>query len=93
MSDHPGIADKCGQLRNDGLGRRRLGELGQRDPGEALYHRRDLAIAGDERYEPLADPGGEIEPNRTDLEEAVGQRIEAGGLDVERYEVDVDCAF
>lgn len=63
------------------------------DTGEARDPRREGPFRVDERREPLADGDAaialEADARRSDLDDAVGAGIEPGGLEVERYEVDV----
>ena len=83
---------RAGDERRDAarhrLERRRAGEIAVADAGETADRRADADAGIDERAEALAERRRavllEMHANRADLDDAVGLRVEPGGLDVER---------
>ena len=84
----------CDERRDapdDRLECRRADEVAVTDPGEARDRRADVDAGVDERAVPLAQCGGavllETNAHRADLDDAVRLRVEPGGFDVERDEL------
>jgi hypothetical protein len=71
--------------------RRCADEIAVTDPGQARDRGADADTGVDERAEALAERGGsvllETHAHRADLDDAVRLRVEPGGLDVERDEL------
>jgi hypothetical protein len=91
VADHGRTRDERGKPASDRLERGSTTENLIADPREARHRGPDLDAGSDERAEALAERDGTVvldtKTHRADLDDAVRLRVEPGGLDVERDEL------
>lgn len=91
MAGDRGSRDERGDAADDRFERWRTDEVAITDAGKARDRAADIDVGIDERAVALAERRGsvllETDADRADLDDAVRLRVEPGGLDVERDEL------